>query len=899
MPDFTSLVRTRLAPMAVDPAREADIVAELAQHVAEHYAELVASGVEETRAIDLALAPLDDRSRVAADIARADRPRASAPNPPPSSSESSIGSVVTDFLRDLRYAARLLTQAPGFTTVALVTLALGIGANAAIFSVVNSVLLAPLPYADPARLVTIGERQPDGSAGNVGYSTFLDWRDRSRSFEQMAIIRSWQPTLLVNGEPERIPAMRVSWNFFRTLGVAPAIGRDFRADEDNPDRWRVLVISDRLWRRRFGADPSVIGRVVMMNDRDYTIVGVMPPRFEPLISEHFYQAADMWAALGYERSLNYACRTCQHLKAIGRLNPGVAREAARAEVDAIQTELRRQFPAEYTQETVTLVPLNEELTGNLRPALMVLMGAVAFVLLIACANVANLLLARMSRREHDLALRTALGASRGRLVRQLLAENVLLAAAGGVGGVLLAAVTVPLLTSVAPASVARLTGAQVDGRVVTFSALVSLATAVIFGLLPALRASRIDLRESIHGDGRKTAHAPTSVARRLLVAADVALAMVILAGAGLMIRSVDRLIGVDPGFDPDHVLTMQISMVGQAYAKNEVVAAKTDEMVAKLRELPGVTAVAAAGQIPLGGNGDRWGFHVQGRPSSPDDPSVERYSVTPDYFAVMRIPLRRGRLFTDADRASSESVMLVGEQTARTVWPGIDPIGQHVRIGGATDGPWRTVVGIVGDVRHRELAAPPTMQMYAPQAQLTDSFLTFVMRSNGDPSILANEARRAIWSVASDVPVYQVAPLADLVAKSVGPRRFIMLLLGCFGAVALLLTAVGLYGVISYTVNERTREIGVRAALGASHTDIVRLVVGGGIRVVVAGLIAGVVIAAVSTRYLEDSLYGTSATDPATFAVVAVVLLLVTLAAQGIPVLRALRVDPAVALRQE
>jgi putative ABC transport system permease protein len=778
-------------------------------------------------------------------------------------------------------------------------LALGIGANAAIFSVVNSVLLAPLPYADPARLVTIGERQPDSSAGNVGYSTFLDWRDRSRSFEQMAIIRSWQPTLLVNGEPERIPAMRVSWNFFRTLGVTPAIGRDFRADEDNPDRWRVLIISDRLWRRRFGADPSVIGRVVMMNDRDYTIVGVMPSAFEPLISEHFYQAADMWAALGYDRSLNYACRTCQHLKAIGRLNAGVAREAARAEVDAIHTELRRQFPAEYAPETVTLVPLNEELTGNLRPALMVLMGAVAFVLLIACANVANLLLARMSRREHDLALRTALGASRGRLVRQLLAENVLLAAAGGVGGVLLAAVTVPLLTSVAPASVARLTDAQVDGRVIAFSALVSLATAVVFGLLPALRASRIDLRQSIHGDGRKTAHAPTSVARRLLVAADVALAMVILAGAGLMIRSVDRLIGVDPGFDPDHVLTMQISMVGQAYAKNEVVAAKTDEMVAKLRELPGVTAVAAAGQIPLGGNGDRWGFHVQGRPSSADDPSVERYSVTPEYFTVMRIPLRRGRLFTEADRASSESVMLVGEQTARTLWPGIDPIGQHVRIGSATEGPWRTIVGIVGDVRHRELAAPPTMQMYAPQAQLTDSFLTFVMRSNGDASILANEARRAIWSVASDVPVYQVAPLADLVAMSVGPRRFVMLLLGCFGAVALLLTAVGLYGVISYTVNERTREIGVRAALGASHADIVRLVVGGGIRVVVAGLIAGVVTAAVSTRYLEGSLYGTSATDPATFAVVAVVLLLVTLAAQGIPILRALRVDPAVALRQE
>src|SRR5262245_55541448 len=753
MPDFRTLVRARLGRLNVDPGREADIVAELAQHVAEHHAELVASGVDEEGATEMALAPLDDRDRVAAEIARADRPRPAAPEPPPTSNRASIASVATDFLRDLRYAARLLRQAPGFAAVAIVTLALGIGANTAIFSVVNSVLLAPLPYADPARLVTIGELQSDGSAGNVGYTTFLDWRDRSRAFEEMAIIRSWQPTLLVNGEPERIPAMRVSWNFFRTLGVSPAIGRAFRADEDNPDRWQVLVISDRLWRRRFGADPSVIGRVVTMNDRDYTIVGVMAPAFESLISEHFYQAADMWAALGYDRSLNYACRSCLHLKAIGRLGGGVARETARAEIDAIQTGLRRQFPADYSQQTMTLVPLGEELTGNLRPALVVLMGAVAFVLLIACANVANLLLARVARREHDLALRTALGASRGRLVRQLLAENILLAAAGGLGGVLLAVVTVPLLTSVAPSSVARLTDARVDGRVIAFSALVSLTTAPVFGLLPALRASRTNLRDSLHGDSRKTAHAPTSLARRLLVATDVALAVVLLVGAGLMIRSVDRLIGVDPGFDPDHVLTLQTSMVGQAYRQNDVVAAKTDEMVAKLRALPGVTAAAAAGQIPFGGSGDRWGFHVQGRPPSPDDPSVERYSVTPEYFAVMRIPLRRGRLFTDADRANGESVMRVGEQTARTVWPGADPIGQHVRIGSATEGPWRTVVGIVGDVRHRELAAPPTIQMYTPQAQLTDSFLTFVIRANGDASILANEARRAIWSVARDVPV--------------------------------------------------------------------------------------------------------------------------------------------------
>ena len=895
MADWTSLVRARLAPLRVDPAREVDIVAELAQHVAEHHAELVASGVPDDRAIEMALAPLDDRDRVAADIARADRPRVSAPEPPPAAGASMIG----DFLRDLRYAARLLMQAPGFAAIAIVTLALGIGANAAIFSVLSSVLLRQLPYADPARLVMIGERGSDGAAGNVGYTTFLDWRDRTHAFDEMALIRSWQPTLVVNGEPERISAMRVSWNYFHMLGVQPALGRDFRADEDNPDRWRVLLISDRLWRRRFAADRSAVGRVVMMNDREYTIVGVMPPTFEPLISEHFYQPADMWGPVGYDVSLNYACRGCQHLKAIGRIKAGTPLETARGDIDAVQTRLRQQFPSDYPQETMTLVPLQEELAGQLRPALLVLMGAVAFVLLIACANVANLLLVRVARREHDLALRTALGASRARLVRQLLVENALLAGLGGLGGVLLAATAMPLLTGVAPANVARLAGAHVDGRVVAFSALVSLVTAIVFGLLPALRASRIDLRESIHGDGRKTAHAPTSVARRLLVAADIVLAVVLLAGAGLMIRSVGRLVGVNPGFDPDHVLTMQISMVGQAYAKDEVVSAKTDEMVEKLGALPGVAAVAAAGQIPLGGNGDRWGFHVQGRVVTPEDPSVERYSVTPDYFSVMRIPLQRGRLFTDADRAGAEPVMLVGEQTARTLWPGADPIGQHVRIGSATTGPWRTVVGIVGDVRHRELAAPPTMQMYTPQAQVTDSFLVFVIRANGDAAILAAEARRAIWSVASDVPVYAVTPLADLVAQSVGPRRFVMLLLECFGAAALLMTAVGLYGVISYTVSERTREIGIRAALGASRGDIVRLVVGSGLSVVAAGLAAGVLAAAGATRYLQSSLYGISTTDPATFAAVVVVLFLVTLVAQGIPIARALRVDPAVALRQE
>ena len=869
-----------------------DIVDELAQHVGEHYKDLIAEGVDEAEAVERALAPL--AARAAAEIAGADRPRPSAPIPP-----ATYSSPFTGLARDVRYAVRLLLRTPAFTAAAVLTLALGIGANTAIFSVVNAVLLRPLPYANPERLVMVGDLGADGSAGNVGYLTFLDWKARSHTFDDMALIRSWQPTLVANGEPERIPAMRVSSNFFAMLGARPALGRDFRADEDTQANWRAVMLSDGLWRRRFNADPSVVGRVLMMNDLSFTVVGVMPASFEPLISERFYQRAEMWALLGYDATLRSACRTCQHLKAIGRIKAGTALETVRADINAVHAQLLREFPAEYSPETMTAVPLREELTGRVRPALAVLMGAVACVLLIACANVANLLLARMTGRERDLAMRAALGASRARLIRQMLVESTLLAAIGGALGILVGAVALPLLTQLAPDAISRLADARMDTRVLLFSAVLSLATAFVFGLLPAIRASRTDLQGSLHGDGRKTSRAPTSLARRMLVAADLALAVVLLIGAGLMIRSVGHLLAVNPGFDPDRVLSMQIAMVGDAYRRDEAVLAKIEEMIARLRALPGVEAVAMAGQIPLGGNGDRWGFHVQGRPSGPQDPSVERYSVTPDYFSVMRIPLRRGRLFTAADRAGAEQVMVIGEQTARTLWPNEDPIGHHVRIGGASSGPWRTIVGVVGDVRHQALAAPPTLQMYTPTAQLTDSFLTVVIRSGVDPTSLAAVARQTIWSIGGDVPVYQVAALSDLVAKSVAPRRFVMILLEVFGAVALLMTAIGVYGVISYAVAERTREIGIRSALGATSRDIVRLIVGSGLSVVAAGLGVGVLVALAATQYLDASLYNVGARDPLTFVAVIVVLLTVALAAQTIPIARAMRIEPTVALRQE
>jgi putative ABC transport system permease protein len=894
--DWKALVARRLVPLPLDPARAADVVDELAQHVAEHHADLVARGVPDEEALGRALAPLANGGRVARDIARADRPRSSAPAPPPALPHRA--GLLADLWRDLRYAARLLIGAPGFAAAAVLTLALGIGANATIFSVVNAVLLRSLPYADADRLVRPGDRGADGAIGNVGYLTFLDWRSETHSFTDMAAIRSWSVALPGGDGAELVNGLRVTANFLHLLGVTPALGRDFDPADDTPARWRKVVLSDAFWRRRFGADPDVIGRTIALTDRPFTIVGVLPASFEPLISEQYYKRADVYGLLGYDATLPYACRDCEHLKAIARLAPGVTVGAAERDLQAVQARLRERYPTSYDRSPMGLRTLPDELAGNVRPALAALAGAVAFVLLIACANVANLLLARFARRQHDLALRTAIGASRGRIARQLFAEAVVLAAAGGSLGLLIATWGVPLVARLAPGGLLRVADAHVDARVLAFTALLSLGTTVVFGVVPAVRGASVDLRTSLHG-GQRVSRPQASI-RRTLIGADVALAVVLLAGAGLMIKSVGRLLAVNPGFDPAGVLTLQIAIGGPAYATDQATRAAVDRVLDGLHRLPGVHAAAAASQIPLGGNGDRWGFHIQSRPAPnpADDPSVERYGVTPEYLAAMGIPLLQGRFLNDDDRADSDPVLVVGEATARALFPRGDAIGQRVRIGGAESGPWRRIVGIVGDVRHEAMATPPSMQMYTPETQFVDSDLTLVVRGGADPALLAAEARREIASAAPGVPVYEVAPLERLVAHSVGPRRFIMASLELFALTALLMTAVGVHGVISYGVAERRREIGIRTALGASRASIMRLVLGGGLVPVASGLGAGLAIALAVTRYLRSSLYDVSARDPATLVAVALVLLAVAVAAQAIPAMRALQVDPAEVLRE-
>ena len=802
-------------------------------------------------------------------------------------------------LQDARYALRTFRRAPAFTLAALLTLALGIGGTTAIFSVVNGVLLRPLPYPDPGQLVAFGQADAGRSFSNLDFTTFADYRDRSRAFAQLVAIRTWQPTL-VTSEAERLFGMRVSWNYFETLGARPALGRTFRADDDHPERYRVVVLSDALWRRRFSADPSVIGRRIDMNDLAYEIIGVMPPGFEDVVSAAAYEPAELWAALGYDVSLPYACRGCQHLKAFGRVRPGVTAAQAGDDLSAIRAELTRQFPAIYRARPVGVTPLQDAVSGPVREPLLVLLGAVAFVLLIACANVANLLLARAVGRTREIAVRSALGAGRGRLVRQMVTESVMLWALGGAAGIALAAVLLNLLSSLTPADLPRAAGIAIDRRVLAFAAGLSVLTGLAFGLFPALGATSARLGAAL-GSTRGAVGGTSRRVRQGLVMLDLAVALVLLAGAGLMLRSVGRLLDVDPGFNSSRVLTAQFSLIGSAYREDAVVYGFIERLVDRVRALPGVEAAAIAGQIPMGGNGDRFAMYIEGRTQNPADAAApERYSVTPDYFRVMQIPLLRGRLIEEQDTPASEPVILVSKTAADTLFDGHDPVGRRVRVGGLPTSPWRTVVGVVGDVRHATLTEAVSPQMYLPQSQMTDSFLVLTVRTaTREPDGLVASIRSALREQDPSVPLYQVASLDDLVARSMAQRRFVMRLLVGFAAVSLLLAAIGLYGVVSYTVVQRTREVGVRVALGATRGHVFRLVLGSGVGTVTAGMALGLLASMLTTRFLEGQLYGVEPLDPAATGGAVILLGVVAVAAHLLPIRRALRVDPTIALRDE
>jgi putative ABC transport system permease protein len=810
---------------------------------------------------------------------------------------------MTGFLQDIRYALRTLRKSPGYAAVALATLALGIGANTAVFSVLDAVLLRPLPYADAGRLTMIGDRNPDGgSPYNLGFATYEDLRDQSRSFAAVAAIRQWQPTLVTGGVAESLTAMRVTANYFSMLGVRPVLGRDFLPEDDRPDSWQVLLLSDGLWRRSFGADPSVVGRVVRMSGQSYRILGVMPPESQLLVSSSFFRGAQLWAPIGYDRSLPQACRSCQHLKAVGRLAPGVTVAQARSDLDGVRRRLVQEHPEDYSAGAMDVVPLARELTWSLRAPFFVLVGSVAFVLLIACANVAKLTLARSLGRGHEMAIRGALGASRGRLVRQLFAESLVLCAAGGALGVGLAAALQTALLRLAPVSLPRVSEASFDARVLVFAVLASLASAFLSGVLPALRVSAARATASLASETRASSGPASARARRALTIVELGLAVMLVTGAFLMIRSMARLLDTPVGFDTERVMSLALSLSGEAYAEDAGAVAFQDRALERLRALPGVESAAFAGQIPLGGNGDSYGFHIFGHMAAnpAEDPSVERYSVTPDYFRTMGIPLVRGRAFTAEDRVDSPAVLIVSETTARAHFPGRDPIGERARIGGHEEGPWRTIVGIVGDVRHADVALRATPQMYLPQAQMTDGGLVLVVRTRTDsPENLTESIRRVIHEIDPGIPTYDVASMRALVDRSAAPRRFVMRLLAAFAAAALALAAIGLYGVVAHSVGERTREIGIRVALGATPKDVIRLVLSGGAAMVGLGVAVGLLGALGASRFLRGILYEVNPTDPASLVTAVVVLAIVALLAHWLPARRAARVDPVTALRSE
>jgi putative ABC transport system permease protein len=804
------------------------------------------------------------------------------------------GGLVETLLQDVKFGARTLLKNRGFTFVAVLTLAIGIGANTAIFSVVNAVLLRPLPYRDPARLVTVLH---DGWKP-VAPANFLDWREQGRSFESMAAAQSWSLTMTGRDRPEQLNVLQTSAEIFHLLGVDAALGRAYAAGEDQPGREHVVVLSHRLWVRSFGGDRSVVGQQVMLDGESYTVVGVMPPDFQfaPFWATH----AEAWLPLNLGERVND--RRGQSLRVFARLKPEVTREQAQAEMEAITARLVEQYPRENEGLNVSVDPLHEKVVGKSRLALLVMLGAVGFVLLIACANVANLMLAKAAARQKEIAVRIALGAGRWRVIRQLLTESLMLSLAGGGAGLLLAFWSNTALASLGPDTLPRVQTVGLDANVLLFTLGISVVVGLLFGLAPALRSTRTDLTVSLKDRARgATSDRRHERVRQLLVVGEIALSLMLLIGGGLMMRSFLRLTSVDPGFDPRGVLAATIPLAGARYSSDEQRAAFFQRLTTQVSSLPGVKSASAINHLPLGGDVWTFGFTVEGRPAPPnaERPSAVYRVVRPDYFRTMGAALLRGRDFTERDDDSSPGVVIVNEALARRQWPGEEPLGQRITVGGAGNTP-REVVGVVRDLKQGEWSSEPKPEMYLPHSQAASPRgMTLVVRASSDLSGIEPLIRREVWAIDRDLPVSQVMSMEMVVAESVGQQRFNTLLIGGFAAVALLLAAAGVYGVMSYAVAERTHEIGVRMALGARGRDVLGMVIRQGLVLTLFGLAVGLAGALALARVMTGILYEVSTTDPLVFGGVAAALTLSALLACYVPARRATKVDPMLALRHE
>jgi len=803
---------------------------------------------------------------------------------------------------DLILAIRMFRKNLGFSLVATITLALGVGANTAIFSVVKAVLLNQLPYRDPDRLMAIAEADP-GTVHplTVDFTTTYDLRARNRSFESMSLYRAWRSALIGQGNPELMNGLRVNYDYFDTLGVKMQLGRTFTAEDDRADRWNhVLIISHGLWTRNFGRDQNIVGRTVRLNESTFTIVGVLPANFRPVPLGQSDDVRDIFAPLGYELNQSSACRGCQHLRLVARLKSGIGARDAGAELNAVLAGIVREHTDAYNSAIrVNVTPLREEVFGQVRTALWVMLGAVSFVLLIACANVANLLLARATGRAKEIALRTALGAGRGRLIRQMLTESLVLAVAGGIVGLGLAFVGTSAVAAAAPREISRIVEVKIDVTVLLFAFGASLLAGVLFGLAPALRASRVDLTEGLKG--RSTEGHGTMNLRDALVAVEFGLAFVLVVGVGLLGKSFVHLIHVDPGFDARNVLTANAYVYARRYADPRVELNYYNQVFDRLRANGGFESMAMVSTLPFT-SFDRTLFHIQDQPlANPNEaPDVDRYSISPDYFRVMRIPLKRGRGFSGQDQRGSPAVAIVSESCARTLFPIEDAIGKHIQLGGRDDNkPWMTIVGVVGDVRQYGLDRAPNMEAYIPQAQDLNFTYIFVARTIGDPGRMEGAVRDAFLAVDKTQPLFDVVPMETYLSASLAGRTFTLVLLGSFGVLALALAAIGIYGVISYAVSLRAREIGIRMALGAKWSDVSRLILRQSLTLTGTGLAAGFVASLWLTRFLASLLFDVHPTDPGTILGVALLLTGVALVGSYVPARRAAKVDPAIALRSE
>ena len=885
MPNWKSEVTKRLSPLNLNPTREAEIIEELSQHLEDRYQEFISQNHDPEEATRLALEEINE-SELRKKLQTVERRE-----------ESYKSHLLTDLARDLRFGLRTLRKQRLFTVISVLTLSLGIGATTAVFSVVNGVLLRPLPYPEPDRLVWIWDVQAQGSIAPSSILDFVTFRDQNKSFEHIAAFVGGSGFIDAGNGAQDVPIGLVTPELFPVMRAQPILGRTFTNDETQPGRFRVAVLSHALWRSTFGSDPNVVGRTIQLGGFPYTIIGVMSKDLS------FPDRPALWRPLPIDPK--EVKPNPHYLYMVGRLRPGVALDQAQADLSTIETRLAQQYPDQIPGHNVKLQLLRNVIIGDIGSTLMILLGAVGLVLLIACANVANLMLSKVGVRQREVAVRSALGASRTRIIRQLLVESTLLALTGGLVGLGVAFAGVRWLVSLGPDSIPRLREISIDPRIMIFAMLVSLITGLLFGIAPALQISRADLTDALKEGGRTTGGIQRARLRRILIVTEVALSLVLITGAGLLIRSFAKINQVEPGFNISRVMTIGTALFPNKYPEEEKVAGFYSEAIEKVSKTPGVISAAAIAGLPLSGQNTSDSFTIEGRPAirKEDEPWAEYGVVTPKYFETMGIPLLAGRDISSSDTKKSPNVVVINELLASRIFGNQSPLGQRMHLQNQERDPM-IIVGVVGNIRHYGLEERVAPEVYVPflQDPLGSNYqrsMTIVARTEGNPAAVASSLREALLSIDRSLPIYAVKPMDEYLNDTLTSRRFNLTLLGIFGLVALLLAAVGIYGVISYGVSQRVQEIGIRMALGARTRDVLWLVVRQGMGLAILGIGLGLAGAFAMTRLMKTLLFEVSPTDPVTFALTASLLTLVALLACLIPARRATKVNPLVALRSE